>query len=126
MTLLKKIADLEKTADQFGFRWETTDQIMAQIYSECAEVKEHLDQGLLHADKLELQNEIGDLLHATFSLCIFCKLDPEATLLKTTDKFERRLNAVKQLAEEQGFSSLEGQSFNELMSIWRKAKLMVG
>ena len=38
MTLLKKVSELEHTADAFGFRWETTTQIMEQIYSECAEI----------------------------------------------------------------------------------------
>ena len=126
MDLLKKVAELEHTADEFGFRWETTTQIMEQIYSECAEINEHLQLGHEHANKVELQNEIGDLLHAAFSLCVFCGLAPEDTLAKTLTKFECRLNAVKQIAEEQGLSSLEGKPFEELMSIWNKAKLQVG
>ena len=67
MNLLDKVVALEEDASQFGFRWETTDQIMHQIQSECAEINEHLDQGLLQANQMELQEEIGDLLHAVFS-----------------------------------------------------------
>ena len=126
MTLLKKVSELEHTADAFGFRWETTTQIMEQIYSECAEINEHLVQGLAHANQCELQHEIGDLLHAVFSLCVFCQFEPEDTLAKTLTKFENRLNAVKQISQEQGLNTLEGKPFKELMSIWNMAKLRAG
>jgi uncharacterized protein YabN with tetrapyrrole methylase and pyrophosphatase domain len=124
--LLEKIEALEHTADAFGFRWETTAQIMEQIQSECAEINEHLDQGITSVNQPDLQEEIGDLLHAVFSLCVFCKLNPKETLEKTILKFERRLNAVKSIATEQGLTTLDGHSFDELMKIWRQAKLLVG
>ena len=126
MDLLEKIVALEHDADQFGFRWETTDQIMAQIQSECVEINEHLTNRVGENYPVELQEEIGDLLHAVFSLCVFCKLSPTDTLEKTLAKFERRLNAVKQLSHEQGLTNLTGLAFDELMSIWDKAKQLVG
>lgn len=122
MDLLDKVVFLEKDADAFGFRWETTDQIMAQIKSECAEVTEHLHCDINNVNQVELQEEIGDLLHAVFSLCVFCKLSPQETLEKTLEKFASRLNAVKQLAKEQGLTNLNGFSFDELMAFWDKAK----
>jgi uncharacterized protein YabN with tetrapyrrole methylase and pyrophosphatase domain len=126
MDLLTKVETLENTADQFGFRWETTHQIMEQIQSECIEINEHLNQGVKLANQLELQEEIGDLLHAVFSLCVFCKFNPKDTLAKTLEKFERRLNAVKKLTQEKGLNNLDGHSFDELMLVWQKAKLLVG
>lgn len=126
MDLLEKVEALEHTADTFGFRWETTDQIMEQIQSECAEINEHLHQGITLENQAELQEEIGDLLHAVFSLSVFCKFNPKDTLEKTVLKFERRLNAVKKIAEDKGLSTLEGHSFDELMKIWRQAKKTVG
>lgn len=126
MDLLEKITELEQAADQFGFRWETTDQIMKQIQSECVEIDEHLQQRGGPTNPLELQEEIGDLLHAVFSLCVFCQLDPKNTLEKTLLKFERRLNAVKQLTQNSGLANLDGRSFDELMQIWQQAKHLVG
>lgn len=126
MDLLEKAIALENEASEFGFRWGTTDQIMAQIQSECAEINEHLEQGVVHANPVELQEEIGDLLHAVFSLCVFCNLSPKGTLERTLDKFERRLNAVKDISKEQGLTNLNGFSFGELMAIWQKAKARVG
>lgn len=124
MTLLQKLSTLEIEAEQFGFKWDNTSQIMAQIESECAEVEEHLrDKNRV---PLKLQEEIGDLLHAVFSLCVFCKLDPEQTLAQSILKFEKRLTAVKKIANEQGLTSLNDLHFDELMQVWKKAKEHVG
>ena len=126
MVLLEKIVLLEQDADAFGFRWDTTEQIMAQIESECVEINEHLHAGFEQANQAELQEEIGDLLHAVFSLCVFCKMSPSETLEKTLGKLERRLNAVKDITEKKGLSNLNGYPFDELMNVWDQAKQLVG
>lgn len=126
MNLLKKVVALENEASAFGFEWETTDQIMQQIQSECLEINEHLSHGINQTNQIELQEEIGDLLHAVFSLCVFCNFSPKDTLEQTLNKFERRLNAVKEISKENGYTHLKGYPFDELMSIWAQAKLRVG
>ena len=126
MDLLDTIVSLEEEAAAFGFRWETTGQIMEQIQSECVEINEHLDKGSVLANQKELQDERGDLLHAAFSLCVFCDLNPRVTLQQTLAKFERRLTAVKSIAEKKGLDNLIGCPFDELMVIWQAAKDHVG
>lgn len=125
MNLLKRFKRLEQEASEFGFQWETADQIIKQIHSECLEVTEHLKKDS-QEDQLALQEEIGDLLHAAFSLCVFCKFDPTKTLQLSTDKFERRFNAVKDIAKETQLQNLQGQPFSKLMNIWSQAKKRVG
>lgn len=125
MPLLEKMTRLEKEAEDFGFKWENANQIMAQIRSECDEIEVHLNDPASDSEKIKLQEEIGDLLHAVFSLCLFCQLSPKATFEKTLTKFERRLDAVKLIAKEQGLTSLEGRPFDELMDYWQKAKKRV-
>lgn len=125
MDLLEKLAQLEKDADDFGLQWETSTQILDQIKSECLEVEEHL-VSTTRQNCEELQEELGDLLHAVFSLCVFCNLNPRQTLEKTLAKFERRLEAVKEISTEQGLKHLHGHAFKELMAIWQQAKLRVG
>ena len=125
LDLLDRVVFLEQDAAAFGFRWETSAQIMAQIESECVEISEHLAEGT-QANQYALEEEIGDLLHAVFSLCVFCHFNPAETLKHTLDKFERRLNAVKKIAHERGLTDLNGHAFNELMCIWELAKQKVG
>jgi uncharacterized protein YabN with tetrapyrrole methylase and pyrophosphatase domain len=126
MNVLQKILHLEQDAEAFGFRWENPEQIMAQIQSECVEINEHLQVGVAQANRHELQEEIGDLLHAVFSLCVFCNMNPQETLEKTLNKFERRLTEVKAIALQDNLTSLKGYPFDELMRIWEQAKDRVG
>jgi uncharacterized protein YabN with tetrapyrrole methylase and pyrophosphatase domain len=116
--ILKKLTALEREAADFGFQWENSGQIMEQIKSEIAEVDVHLKDG----DRNKLQDEIGDLLHAVFSLCVFHEFNPEKTLMHSVEKFERRFRAVEQLAKEQGLDNLRGLPFQELMVFWDQAK----
>lgn len=126
MELLNKISALENEASEFGFNWENSSQIMEQIYSECREIQTHLDERNLELDRDALQEEIGDLLHAVFSLCVFHQYNPKETLENTLMKFERRLQAVKKIALENNLHSLKGLDFAELMTYWNKAKTLVG
>jgi uncharacterized protein YabN with tetrapyrrole methylase and pyrophosphatase domain len=126
MDILKKLTALENAADHFGFKWEYAEQIMVQIKNECVEVSDHLKDYANPAVKTKLQEEIGDLMHAVFSLCVFCQLDAQETLANSVTKFERRFNAVKELAREQGLKDLQGRSFEELMLFWDRAKQLVG
>ncbi|MDP1604694.1 MAG: MazG nucleotide pyrophosphohydrolase domain-containing protein [Legionella sp.] len=121
MELLDKICVLEKDAERLGFCWENTTQIMAQIESECAEIKEHLSLKF-ESNSAGLQEEIGDLMHAVFSLSLFCHFDPKDTLSKALFKFEKRINAVRQLASSRGLTTLEGLSFEQIMMYWKDAK----
>jgi uncharacterized protein YabN with tetrapyrrole methylase and pyrophosphatase domain len=120
MDYLKKLTAIEHEAANFGFKWETAEQIIKQIKSECVEINNHL----LDQNQEKLQEEIGDLLHAAFSLCVFCKFDPEQTLTQSINKFERRFKLVQLIAQQQGLDSLQGKSFNELMAVWDKAKAL--
>lgn len=119
MAILEKIEYLEKEAATFGLQWETKEQIMTQIRDECIEIEAHLHSP---EQRESLQDEIGDLLHAAFSLCVFCKFSPEITLKKSLEKFENRLNAMKDIAKERGLTDLRGKSFDELMLYWEQAK----
>lgn len=122
MNTFEKLTLLENEASNFGFKWETAEQILTQIRNEIAEIHVHLtDQ-----NKLKLQEEIGDLLHAAFSLCVFCQFNPEETLKNSISKFENRFRAIQQLSREEGLTSLQGQSFEKLMVLWDKAKQLAG
>ncbi|HAU1796536.1 TPA: nucleotide pyrophosphohydrolase [Legionella pneumophila] len=119
MAIFEEIEQLEQEAAAFGLQWETKEQIMTQIRNECLEIEEHLH---FPEQRDALQDEIGDLLHAVFSLCVFSNFSPELTLRKSLDKFEHRLNAMKDIAKEQGLSHLREKSFDELMQYWQQAK----
>lgn len=115
----KRLTALEKQADDFGFMWTDTAQIFDQIQSECEEIKDNLART---GDRDHLQEEMGDLIHAVFSLCLFMGFDAEETCIKSIDKFEKRFEELKRLAQKAGFETLQGQPVNILLDFWAQAK----
>ena len=79
--LFKRVEDQETAARQFGFYWERIEQLIEQIQSECAEIKEAFQK----EDETHLEEEIGDLLQAAISLAMFCRIDPQEALLKSIE-----------------------------------------
>ena len=119
LCLLKQVEKQELEAKEFGFYWENLHQLIEQIQSECVEIQEEWNK----ENSLHLQEEVGDLIQAAISLAIFCKLDPRETLLKSIEKFQRRYDAVVQLARSEGYGNLHKQSFEILMDYWNRAKI---
>lgn len=116
--VIEEIIKLENKANDFGFSWPNLQMIIDQITSECEEIKQELD------NDERLQEEVGDLMHAVFSLCVYLKLDPQLVLQKTAHKFDNRLSKVIELAQEQGYKDLQGQDIQVIMEFWNKSKLL--
>ena len=112
-SLFKMVESQELTAKDFGFYWETIDQILEQIRSECDEVHDSWQRN----DRSHLQEEVGDLIQAAVSLAVFCGLDPDETLHKSIQKFQKRYDAVVKLAKQDGHTDLHGQSMDFFFSI---------
>lgn len=120
METFKKLIKLETQAKEYGFYWPDTKSIIEQINSEIIEIEELL-QDTKHSTE-HLNEEIGDLLHAVFSLCIYHNYDPQVTLEKSLAKFEKRFNKVKELALNDGFTDLKNNPIAESMKYWQQAK----
>lgn len=118
-TVLNELVSLEKDAKAFGFEWSDEAMIIAQAIDECREIKEAIDK---QESRERLQEEIGDLVHSTISLCLFAGFDVEDTIAKINTKFGQRMQAMKQLTHEMGLTNLHGQSIDFMMELWRKAK----
>lgn len=115
-----KLIELEIQAKEYGFSWPDTKSIIKQINSEIIEIEELLQDS--NHSKDHLQEEIGDLMHAVFSLCIYCNFNPETTLNQAASKFEKRYNKVKELALQDGLKDLRNKSIEESMRYWQRAK----
>ena len=62
MNLINKLIQLEQEAAEFGFKWESAEQIMQQIQSEFAEVNEHLQSQRLSNSVVPFVNRSTSLL----------------------------------------------------------------
>jgi len=118
-TALQQLITLEKQVRDFGFNWPDIPTILRQAESECAEIEEVLEK---QESSERLQEEISDLLHTAISLCLFAGFSVEETLANVVKKFGGRMAKVQILAEQQGLSTLQGQSFEFMLTLWDKAK----
>lgn len=118
-TLLQKIVLLEKQAMASGFTWPNAEMALDQVISECQEVRQAIAE---NESSDRLQEEVGDILHAAISLCVFMNFDVEETLTNSKNKFENRFLAMLDIAREQGYTSLKDQPMEKLLSLWNLAK----
>ncbi len=118
---LLDLLNLEKDAKEFGFEWPNQIMIIEQAMDECREIREAIQH---QENKDRIQEEIGDLLHSIVSLCDFEGFSVEDTLSKVNKKFGKRMQAMKLLTQESGLPNLKGQSFEFMLELWKKAKVV--
>jgi len=114
---LLRAAKITKKAARVGFDWESTDQVLAKVDEELAELKEAVSGGSGN----ELEHELGDILFALVNLARFLKINPEIALRSANTRFERRFAAMEKIAKESG-SSIEGTDLATLDKFWEMAK----
>ncbi|HOA15712.1 MAG TPA: nucleoside triphosphate pyrophosphohydrolase [Bacillota bacterium] len=107
---------MQDKAARVGFDWKTAQQAMAKVREEVEEVEEALVQ---YPEKLE--EEIGDLIFAVVNVARLSKVDSEAALKKTADKFRRRFMYIEARALEMG-EKLEDMGLDRLDGLWNEAK----
>lgn len=115
---LTRAEKLQKRAARVGFDFPDIDPVIGKIEEELDEVRAELQSG--SRDRQE--EEIGDLLFAVTNLARFLKIDPEAALRATNQKFVRRFEAVEQALEKAG-KSPETATLDEMDHHWNEAKV---
>ena len=68
---------------EYGFKWESTDQIFEKLEEEINELKEAIKS----KNDPDIKNEFGDVYFTLLNLSNFLKIHPESSLQKTNKKF---------------------------------------
>lgn len=116
---LLRAEKLQKRAARVGFDWKTIAPVIDKIHEELQELRSEIEAGKV--DPARLQDELGDVLFATANLARHCKVDPEAALRSTNDKFERRFRYIERKLAEQGRTPSQA-SLEEMEELWQAAK----
>ena len=117
MPSLMRADKLTRKAAHVGFEWPDLQGVTAKVEEELAEVREAARSG----NKLEIAEEIGDLLFTVANLARHLDIDPEAALAAANHKFQRRFKAVEQALATQGRSP-EHSDLAEMDRLWDEAK----
>ena len=90
-----------------------------KIEEELGELRAELAAGTV--DQARLTDELGDVLFAVANLARHCKVDPEAALRATNDKFERRFRHIEKRLAEAGRKPADA-TLEEMEALWQEAK----
>ena len=118
---LTRAEKLTKRAARVGFDWPQTDQVIAKIDEELAEVKAEISA---NSAQNSLEDEIGDLLFTVANLARHYKIDPETSLKKTNRKFIERFHFIEQELEAVNMS-VEDASLEVMEDLWQTAKTTI-
>ena len=99
---------------EYGFKWESTDQIFEKLEEEINELKEAIKS----KNDSEIKNEFGDIYFTLLNLSNFLKINPESALQKTNMKFLDRFSIV----EEHAGDNIKKQTPKDFQRLWQIAK----
>ena len=114
---LTRAVKLQKRAARVGFDWPSTDEVVAKIVEEAAELVE----ARTTLTEAEVAEEFGDLMFVMANLARHLNVDPEAALRAANTKFTRRFNRIEDWLAEAG--KIPAQSdLAEMDALWNSAK----
>jgi ATP diphosphatase len=114
---LTRALKLQEKAARVGFDWSEAAPILDKIEEEIGELREALARG----ETAEIKDEFGDMLFAVVNLGRHLKLDSEAALSGTNEKFRSRFHYVERAIDASG-STLEKATLDEMEALWQQAK----
>ena len=114
---LTRAVKLQKRAARVGFDWPSTDEVVAKIAEEAAELVEARDT-LSHA---EVTEEFGDLLFVMANLARHLDVDPETALRSANAKFSRRFGRIEDWLAEDDRAPADSD-LAEMDALWNRAK----
>lgn len=114
---LTRAVKLQKRAARVGFDWPSTDEVVAKIAEEAAELVE-AREALTEAEVVE---EFGDLMFVMANLARHLKVDPEAALRSANAKFTRRFGRIEDWLAEDG-KTPDQSDLEEMDALWNRAK----
>ena len=115
MSFLKKVERYLKSGKEKECNQHS--DIVSLIHDECLTISD-----IIKNDTLDLQNEIGNLLFLSFSLCTLHDYDLETTIQRNLHKFNSRCDLMMALARADGHVNFDDQPMAVMNTYWNKAK----
>jgi len=114
---LSRAEKIQKKAAMANFDWKHTED----IFDKLAEETEELLVAIANNDKLNTEEEIGDILFTIVNLARKLNIDPEEALRKTNQKFQERINGMEDDLRKRS-QKLNTQTLEELEHLWQVQK----
>jgi MazG family protein len=108
---------LTEKASAVGFDWPDVKGILTKLDEEIKEFREALSL----QKRNRIREEIGDLLFVIVNIARFLKIDPEAALRRTIEKFASRFHYIERSLQKKG-KTLQESNLLEMDRLWGEAK----
>ncbi|MEW9808083.1 nucleoside triphosphate pyrophosphohydrolase [Mesorhizobium sp. ZMM04-5] len=115
---LTRALKLQEKAARVGFDWTEAAPILDKIEEEIGELREALSSG----DTAAAKDEFGDVLFALVNIGRHLKIDSEAALAGTNEKFRSRFHHVERAINASG-RTLDTSTLDEMEELWQQAKV---
>lgn len=117
MPALARANEIGTRVAAVGFDWAKTEDVVAKIEEEVAELRE----AATTETRERAEEEMGDLLFSIANLARKMGIDPESALRKANEKFTARFSALEQTFESRG-QSLHNATLEEMEEVWQSVK----
>tara|TARA_B100000900_G_scaffold191796_1_gene162323 strand:+ start:1305 stop:2090 length:786 start_codon:yes stop_codon:yes gene_type:complete len=108
---------LQEKASLVGFDWDNIEPIWDKLYEEIEELKQANAKG----EKVEVEEEIGDVLFTVVNISRFLGIPAEDMLRKSNEKFIQRFKDIEKELKLKGIS-VEKATSKQMNIIWDRAK----
>lgn len=112
-----KATRIQEKARQAGFEWDNREDVWKKVEEELLELQEAIKED----DKINIEEEFGDVMFSLINYARFLNLDAEGALEKTNKKFIYRFTAMEEEARQQGLVLTE-MTLGEMDALWNKIK----
>ncbi len=99
---------------EYGFKWESTNQIFEKLEEEINELKEAIKS----KKESNIKDEFGDVFFTLINLSNFLKINPDSALQKTNKKFLERFSIIEHHAGD----NIKKQTPKDFQRLWQVAK----
>ena len=106
-----RITDVVK---EYGFKWESTNQIFEKLEEEINELKEAIKS----KKESNIKDEFGDVFFTLINLSNFLKINPDSALQNTNKKFLDRFSIIEHHAGD----NIKKQTPKDFQRLWQVAK----
>ena len=100
-----------------GFDWKNLAEVMEKVEEELTEVKAAIEDG----SRMQVKEELGDLLFAVANLARHLGVEPEGALRNSNRKFSKRFGSLEQRLRDRGMT-FRDTTLNEMDSEWERIK----
>lgn len=122
---LTRAVKLQDKAAAVGFDWPDLAPVFAKVREELAELEEAVgvtsSPATGSAAHDAISGELGDLLFVIANVARHLKVDPEAALRRTNQKFVRRFEGIENRLAEHGRTPA-GSTLEEMDALWNAVK----